>query len=86
MVKYIFFRVRVRDRVGVRFISNVNYSVFSFPEGQMYDMNGCALADPRNGGPKSLLNVGKQVPTNYRQLTTDKSSTVMSTVSKQTIF
>ena len=31
-------RVRVRDRVGVRFISNVNYSVFSFPEGQMYDM------------------------------------------------
>ena len=46
MVKYIFFRVRVRDRVGVRFISNVNYSVFSFPEGQMYDMNGCALADP----------------------------------------
>ena len=52
MVKYIFFRVRVRDRV--RFISNVNYSVFSFPEGQMYDMNGCALADPRNGGPKSF--------------------------------
>ena len=53
MVKYIFFRVRVRDRV--RFISNVNYSVFSFPEGQMYDMNGCALADPRNGGPKSFV-------------------------------
>ena len=51
MVKYIFFRVKVRDRVGVRSISNVNYSVFSFPEGQMYDMNGCALADPRNGGP-----------------------------------